>query len=267
MTKEHILPKFLYRQFPTQKLGYNARADKFLTWEPQVRDVCAACNNGFLSSLDGYARRFLTSLHCQRTYRSDTEISFQYDHNLLLRWILKVSYNASRALSETPGLLKQCVPFIRDGEAAHPPIAFLAVEVVRDTIIQPEMREFLPEVARTWSHIPARMFRAGPGILVAPSRSDRLPENILRFVAINAWYFTVCIVPAEVGRQPRRRLGTSFKAHIRDAVMLSPSNNEVRVRVSKRTGMDAYEFQAKRVANQWRKYAETAFPSGPSKTP
>lgn len=62
MTKEHILPRFLYRQFPTQKTGYNARAGKFMTWEPQVRDVCEACDSGPLSFLDSYASGVLSQI-------------------------------------------------------------------------------------------------------------------------------------------------------------------------------------------------------------
>jgi hypothetical protein len=40
------VPSFLYKMFPKQKLGYNARADRFVAAELTVRDVCAACNNG-----------------------------------------------------------------------------------------------------------------------------------------------------------------------------------------------------------------------------
>ena len=75
MTKEHIFPSFLYRQFPDHKFGYNPRADRFLTCEAQIRDVCQRCNNGTLSELDAYAKRFLTSIACEQTYRSRTMLN------------------------------------------------------------------------------------------------------------------------------------------------------------------------------------------------
>ena len=266
MTKEHILPRFLYRQFPNQKTGYNVRADKFLTWEPQVRDVCKDCNNGPLSALDAYAQQFLLAVRSDRTYPKDADITFAYDYSLLLRWLLKVSYNSARALTETPEILRQCIEFIRDGESEHPPVAFLAVEVVRDTQVTEESRDLLPSVARSWSHIPARMFRVGPGILVDPRAREPLPEHLIRFVAINSWYFTLCIVPAGVGRRDRRRLARAYRSYHPDAVILSPEDETTSISVSARTAMDAYEFQASRVQEQWRKYASQAFPDVLSNT-
>src|SRR6266850_835259 len=106
---------FLYRESPDQKVGYNQRADRFMTWEAVVRDVCDKCNNGPLSTLDGYARNFLSSINYKRTYVESARMEFEYKYDLLLRWLLKVSYNAARALSTVQPLLQDSVAYIRDG--------------------------------------------------------------------------------------------------------------------------------------------------------
>ena len=255
MTKEHIFPKFLYRQFPTQKLGYNERADRFMSWEAQVRDVCEGCNNGALSKLDQYAREFLTAMRCERTYQNAEQLEFDYDYSLLLRWLLKVSYNAARALSTVPSLLQAAVPFIRDGEAARPEIAFLSVEVVRDTPIPDAIRQDLPPDARDWRYIPARMFRVGPGILHDPRGGVPQVEYSIRFVAINAWYFTVCLVEPGTDRASRRRIATSYRSFVPDSVPLRSLDTRARINVSRRTGTAIYAPQGLRVADQWRDYA------------
>ncbi len=260
MTREHILPRFLYRQFPTQKTGYNIRADKFMTWEPQVKDVCRMCNNGALSGLDGYAREFLSSLHCERTYTDRVDVTFAYDYVSLVRWLLKVSYNSTRAVTDTPRLLRQCVPFILDESAPHPPIAFVAVEVIRDTPVGPPERALLSEDARTWTHIPTKMFRVGPGLLHDPKMQHIRAEYVLRFVAINAWYFTYCITSNDVDRAERRRLAAAFASLVPDGLLLSSGRSEAKICVSRRTGVDAYTFQGLLVQNQWREYARIKYP-------
>src|SRR5262245_37975395 len=36
LTREHVVPDFLYRDFPDQKLGYHEQAKKFLTFDAMV---------------------------------------------------------------------------------------------------------------------------------------------------------------------------------------------------------------------------------------
>jgi hypothetical protein len=254
LTREHILPGFLYRQFPDQKLGYNSSADKFMKWEATVRDVCAACNNGPLSQLDQYARVLLENIDCGRTYTERATLRFRYDYHLLVRWLLKVSFNAARGLSTPPTLLSNSVPYILNAEMP-PVIAFVAVEVIRDTPISESERATLPEAARNWRHVPTQMFRVGPALLVPPmSGKDALPPYCLRFVAINSWYFSVCLVASSQDRADRRRLVRLFRQLEPDAVILGGNNSSATVRVSRKTFAEAYALQGRRTAEKWRQY-------------
>lgn len=237
--------------FPDQKFGFNAKADKFVTTEARIRDVCETCNNGPLSKWDAYAKRLLTSLHCERTYPQDAQLTIAYEYDPLLRWLLKVSYNASRAVGEVRGLLLDTAPYLI-GRGVAPAVAFLSVEVVRDTPVTEEIRVDLPEGAAAWDHIPTRMFRVGPGIMSGGTRP--VPDHCLRFVAVNSWYFTFCLVPASTKRATRRQLARLYATHVADAAQLRPDQESVTIPVSRRTGMDLYAYQGQRVARQWMEY-------------
>lgn len=254
LTREHIIADFLYRESPDQKLGYNQRADRFMTWEAKLNDVCQACNNGPLSELDGYAAEFLKSIDYCKTYCSDANVRFAYDYDMLFRWLLKVSFNASRTTSEPSSALRECAPYIL-GCGKRPSAAFLAVEVVRDTPIPEREKRSLPGIARDWEFIPTKMFRVGPGILVPPRHHrEELPGHVLRFVAINAWYFIFALVPHPAPRSSRCQLQRVFQELYPCATMLKPASQRAEVRVSTRTGLDAYRTQGLRVADQWRQY-------------
>ncbi len=256
LTREHLLADFLYRESPDQKLGYNQRADKFMTWEPVARDVCEICNNGPLSMLDNYARNFLSSIDYKRTYPVTVSLAFEYNYDSLLRWLLKVSYNAARALSTVQPLLQDCVRYIRDG-GDRPSVAFLALEVVRDTPIADNDRPGLPLEARAWRFIPTKMFRVGYGGLnTSATDAIGVPDYYLRFVAMNAWQFYICLVSRESSRPERRRLARLFQDSTPSAVFLKPEGDRCSVEVSTKTGLESYEFQGRRVVNQWRQYIE-----------
>jgi hypothetical protein len=59
--------------------------------EPQVRDVCADCNNGPLSALDNYICE-LWDGHFHQIVPADAQIAFSVDYERLSRWLLKMSF-------------------------------------------------------------------------------------------------------------------------------------------------------------------------------
>src|SRR5438128_4485061 len=90
MTTEHVRPSFLYSKHPGSKFGFHRKAGKFVAWEAVVRDVCAGCNNGVLSTLDAYGEQFYRTNRCGHIHRFPERVQLQYDYHQLLRWLLKI---------------------------------------------------------------------------------------------------------------------------------------------------------------------------------
>jgi hypothetical protein len=88
-----------------------ARLDKALSNEPTIRDVCAVCNNGELSTLDNYICQVFDRDFSVIRDRGE-KVALEYDYHLLKRWLLKMSYNSARMSgSDIPGF-QPLLPYI-----------------------------------------------------------------------------------------------------------------------------------------------------------
>jgi hypothetical protein len=245
-TKEHITPSFLYKKLPDHKFGYHPKADQFLTYEATIRDVCGQCNSGPLSKLDKYGEFFYSKNRCYREFNSLRWVPIEYDYNLLLRWLLKISYNAMRALDYDNDLIRGCVPFILSGEN-FPYNSEILVEIVRNYKIKEREREHLPKEIRDWKYLPADSLRVGQSIIVS--------EQVLgRFIAIKAFYFDVFISSNDCPPKIYNDLLTVFREKIPDAKKLDPEEKLISITTSRRTMMDAYKDQGTRIMEPWIRY-------------
>lgn len=137
MTREHVIPAFLYalqKSFGEKTIGWNEVVGKMVGGEAKVRDVCEECNSGVLSELDSYGQKLLEGAGTLVHNFEGRRISVPYNYSLLLRWLLKISFNSSRTDGAHSHLFEEFIPFIL-GEAAVPPrqrvglIAYLASAV------------------------------------------------------------------------------------------------------------------------------------------
>jgi hypothetical protein len=128
LTKEHIWPRSLITKYEGLK-AFNPRINSFYNGEPVIKDVCATCNNIHLSKLDSY----LSELHekyLQNILSPGDAAFIEYDYNLLLRALLKISYNSARAFAEdkTTKLLSKYSRFIIDN--SYSPKTVLRLQIV-----------------------------------------------------------------------------------------------------------------------------------------
>ncbi len=100
LTREHLWPASLHKRLleaneSEGSLFWLRRTKSEIQGEPKIRDVCQACNNGYLSQLDQYIctlfDRYFVKILCRRE-----AIEFEYDYHLLKRWLLKMCFNSAR---------------------------------------------------------------------------------------------------------------------------------------------------------------------------
>lgn len=128
LTKEHIWPRSLITKYEGLKT-YNPRINTFYNGEAVIKDVCATCNNIHLSKLDTYMSN-LHEKYFQHILLPGDAACIEYDYNLLLRALLKISFNSARAFAEdkTTKLLSKYSRFIIDN--SYSPKTMLRLQIV-----------------------------------------------------------------------------------------------------------------------------------------
>lgn len=99
LTHEHIIPRFIYHYFEKNNCkisGWNELVKKTVGGEFKIKDVCDKCNNVLLGKLDSYASHFLQKNGILTDVFLQESINLTYDYDTLLRWLIKVSFNAMR---------------------------------------------------------------------------------------------------------------------------------------------------------------------------
>jgi hypothetical protein len=112
--------------FPNKSFAVIGGANKLAITEVTIRDVCAKCNNGVLAQLDAYGKKL--AVRYFKEVVKDVTVRFEYDYDSLLRWLLKIQYNASRAYKSPSRVYEAYVPYIM-GKSSEPPKTALLVGV------------------------------------------------------------------------------------------------------------------------------------------
>ena len=180
LTKEHVWPRWLHAS-ADRSLKYHAAPNKVLPSEQVVNDVCARCNNGPLSDLDGYARS-LYARYFGKRYETAKRSIFRYDFEKLSRWLLKTSYNTARAArSPDADLLGQYASCIVTPSSV-PAYVDLSVSLMGQMIVIDPASGRRTTTELTWC-------RSGyVGLTLAQSAAV-----IARIVIIHCWCFMIVV--------------------------------------------------------------------------
>ncbi|WP_186896029.1 hypothetical protein [Undibacterium sp. CY21W] len=115
-TREHVFPGFLLKAAERQGVFYSNAAKGYFDADAVVKDTCDTCNNIILSALDAYVSG-LYKKYLVRTLVTSRTVRFDFER--LLRWVLKVTYNAQRAFGGCPRNLTHLRQYML-GRSARP---------------------------------------------------------------------------------------------------------------------------------------------------
>jgi hypothetical protein len=249
LTREHIVPNFLYRANPRAKFGFNPKADRFITWEAQIKDVCLNCNGLYLSKLDSYAHQFCLENGIDRPITDEKTIRFVYDFSLLSRFLLKVTFNCLRFKWQDTEWVRPFSHYILYG-ADHPAnLAIkLGVEVAPCHKIAESERPHLPDESKHWDYMPPHMIRIG-------QISGMLSSFIFcRYVFVNNFCFYVIVLKRSVAANEIRTALKQFRGALPNVIFLDSHVKAMTLKVSSITAMDKYQDTANTLMDKWHEY-------------
>jgi len=229
LTKEHLWPKSLHKRLKRansqdKSIIWLSRLQRVISSEPQIRDVCGACNNGVLSNLDDYICQLFDDIFIHLPER-DEVVDFQFNYHLLKRWLLKLSYNSARVHeSEDLVPLKTLLPYIlgentSSGRSVQLFVQLTYPELVnaKDLTLDVESDGILtlyPDINRI-----GHMYFEVPGI----------GKKILRAIHIRSFTFLIAFWEPGRGRAEQKDFESVFVSNTPGVKLLRPSKDKERL--------------------------------------
>lgn len=229
LTREHLWPTSLIQRFEEQMITYNGRIDKCYESEGTIKDVCPKCNNNKLSVLDNY----LCSLYeknLKNIISPGQPARLYYNYDLLLRSLLKISYNVTRSFKKREDIIdihRKFSKYILGDELVRPKGIRLHLQIVTSAELKNR------DTDQIITTLDPGHLRCGQinydGIL-----SEKI---FIRMVAIKSYYFYIFISKCPISNSKYR----SFIQEISNwktpylGIYLNPSSSSVHIPVKKTT--------------------------------
>lgn len=229
LTKEHIFPSAIIKSFNVELLSMTDKSDYHFKGDPVIGDVCAECNNGILSQLDAdfvtcFKNQMLTPL------KPGNEITFEYEYDLLLRELLKISYNSARASNggyNARAILEKYIPFIITGNKNKK-----VDSIILSLLIVTSANMVNLETGKHEEPLEPYLLRSASigGLNLNPN------NYIVRMVAFNSFWFFLLIPKRSVTSIVKKEFWDEFKRknHLH-GVLLKRNNTSIKITKDKTT--------------------------------
>jgi hypothetical protein len=240
ITREHIIPKFVYEyQSEHHKVsGWNEVAKKTICGEIKVKDVCDNCNNNVLGKLDNYAKNFLSQHGVLTDVFLPEEMELEYDYDLLLRWLLKLSFNAVRQDGVQAPLFVDSVPYMLGLKAGEPLNMDVVVQILKPVQHSAEEIEMLNRLGVPVSDCGKTnpfIARIGKAMISGPNGGFTI-----RTVIMGALIFYIFIYEAELGAVSREQLLSTFMLNLKSGTILEKNSSSIHLAAGKMNWIEAY---------------------------
>ncbi|WP_368879598.1 hypothetical protein [Proteus terrae] len=221
LTREHIFPSGIIESFETDLITINNKNKYHFRGDLVIKDVCSICNNNALSQLDGYFIKLFKN-YMSVPLTPGESITFEYDYNLLLRELLKISYNSARASIDSYDavyVLKKLSSYILDGKK-KPYGIILSLQLVTsskkiDAITNNEVGTFKPYLLR---NVPVN------------NLNKSTHDYIIRMVAFNSFWFYLFIPKKKLNSKSKQKFWSEYKKtnHLH-GVKLKESDTKIKI--------------------------------------
>ncbi|MCG7571045.1 hypothetical protein MHM89_13995 [Pseudoalteromonas sp. CNC9-20] len=220
LTREHILPSFVYQhhyQIEGQNtvVGWREKPEKVIAGEAIIKDVCSNCNNIILSEYDSHVKGVLESADIFQKNFLCKETSFHYDYALLSRWLLKVSYNSSRASGKQIKEFESFKHYILDKTLENSSY-FLTCGLLKPVKLSEE--EFIQHRQAFGLNKPGYINPFFTCISWAPNLQD---GYTVKQIVIGALVFHICVFTNKMNREEKKRVKKQHLASCKGMKVIS----------------------------------------------
>lgn len=235
MTREHLWPASLHKRYAegskleddeyTENFYIRKVPDKMLAVEIQIKDVCEQCNNGVLSMLDSYICS-LWDKYFSTMRLFGEEFCFEYDFDLLSRWLFKMNFNSARIHnSDDIDFLKKTRNYII-GKQKRPDKYALFVRIYSPTNLTKHFdgKELQEKRAKLGSDVLGpRLNRVSTFHLKTRYRKAFLK----RAVSLHSFCFFQILLPKKVSFKYWRIVLEDFQRRVPETVRLTPDTSRI----------------------------------------
>lgn len=235
LSREHIFPNGVIRKFECGMLSYSDKSDKIFKADLVIKDVCKSCNNGTLSELDSsFVQLYEDFIRTPLLPGSNAE--FNFDYNLLLRELLKISFNSARASADgfkAVKALKKYVPYIL-GKVHEAPDVMLRLQLVTSS------KKLNTQTNKFEGMMKAELLRSCKIDYRGPQHSS----FIIRLVALNSFWFYLIIPIKKISASKKESFLFGFLESFNlKGVPLNNTMNSVTIPKEKTTYMHPNLFE------------------------
>ncbi len=181
LTREHIWPASIVKHV-NDRFRYNEKVKKLFWADLVIKDVCESCNSVELSNLDSYGAK-MYDRYLANYFDSDEDMKFEYNFQILAKWLPKLSFNAARAANS----LDKDYLSTYANEIINPRLLLrdnfsIAVDLVRPIQLEGQSTKIFPSSNR----------------ICRVQSSDASSNGLLvRLVAVNSYYFWILFQTAK----------------------------------------------------------------------
>lgn len=250
LTREHIIPSFLYeyqKKAEGKFVGWVEKAKKVLPVEGVIKDVCEHCNNVVLGHLDSVASEMLNNCGVLSVNYTNKTLVLDYDYHLLLRWLLKVSYNSSRSADNFPCRFQKYISYIIGEQVISPDDVFLLVGLSKPDSIPEDERKELFELFPD-SNFPINSQGLSHPFFVRVAWMPQFDNDfIIRIVVIGALFFQILVFVNNIEIGKKRSKVKSWLKSTKGRQLVEETRKKMVVRQLDQVYFETQEFQLERM--------------------
>lgn len=224
-TREHVWPSCFLEREGREAAHFSHQSGRVHGGDYVIKDVCRECNGTRLSPLDAYFCQ-LYDEYFGELHDFDSVVTFRFDHDRLLRSLLKIAFNSARSVGSDIEPFQRHRRYILGMEDMKPGVALFA-ELVSPSMVEKagvsgEQEEVLP-----------LMYRSAVTGLLTPAGQ----QVVTRIVAVRSFYFHLVLQPPGVGSDVFHEAADDLGRLIQGVVRIDPGAEQVVLSSSPQDGL------------------------------